>query len=130
MIFKISQNLYEENKKKSKVFPIFVKMKNIGAYNEFVQIMVTNYWIFFWYFIFIHYTNYLENESYHMDVVTLTCIVSSHNHYLILCISNCKKIKIGLIFMQCYFQYISIHIQKNKNNLMNKKLFKIVFYVM
>jgi hypothetical protein len=26
VIFKISQNLYEENKKKSKVFPIFVKM--------------------------------------------------------------------------------------------------------
>ncbi len=47
VIFKISQNLYEENKKKFKVFPVFVKMKNIGAYNEFVQIMVTNYWIFF-----------------------------------------------------------------------------------
>ncbi len=46
VIFKISQNLYEENKKKSKVFPIFVKMKKIGDSNEFVQIMVTNYWIF------------------------------------------------------------------------------------
>jgi hypothetical protein len=89
--------------KKSKVFPIFVKMKNIGDYNEFVQIMGTNYWIFFWYFIFIHYTNYLENKSYHMDVVTLTCIISSHNHYFILCISNCKKKKNRIYFYAMLF---------------------------
>jgi hypothetical protein len=32
--------------KKIQSFPHLVKMKNIGDYNEFVQIMVTNYWIY------------------------------------------------------------------------------------
>ncbi len=107
VIFKISQNLYEENKKQSKVFPIFVKMKKIGDSNEFVQIMVTNYWIFLNIFIFIHYTNYLENKSYHMDVVTLTCINSSHNH-------GCEKI------------YININIIVKNLNL--KKKFKMMHW--
>jgi hypothetical protein len=79
VIFIISQNLYEENKKKPKVFPILSKWKTLVIIMNLFKL----WWLilnFFWYFIFIHYINYLENKSYHMDVVTIACIINSHNH--------------------------------------------------
>jgi len=40
-----------------------------------------------------------------MGVIAVTCPISIHNHYLIVCISNCKKNKItnAIVFIQCYF---------------------------
>jgi hypothetical protein len=50
-----------------------------------------------------------------LGAIALRHAIGSHNDYLILCISNCKKKKKttnGLVFIQFYLQYVGILIQK------------------
>jgi hypothetical protein len=47
-----------------------------------------------------------------MSAIIVIHIINNCNHYLVLYISNLKNKTNGLVFIQLYFQYIGINIQK------------------
>ncbi len=78
-----------KTKKNPKFSPSLSKWKRLVILMNLFKLLWLTIEFFKNIFIFIHYTNYLENKSYHMDIVTLTCINSSQNHW-------CEKIYINI----------------------------------